>query len=306
MQAFLDVISGMELPRDASRIFHGRGGHYSQCEHLCLDWFPPVLLFTSFKPLTDDELSTVTKAIENRWQQISTHPFNLVFQFRSGLGTKTEIIKGAVPEQHQVTENGAKFYIHLLQGQNHGLFLDMANGRKWVNEHAAGKKVLNLFAYTCGFSIAAILGKAEKVVNIDMSKGALSIGKQNHRLNQVESKASFLGHNIFKSWGKLKKNGSFNMIIADPPSNQKGSFIATKDYARLLKKLPELMAPDCELLLCLNAPELSEVYLKQQVSEFVPQLRFISRLPNPKAFIDTDPDKALKVLHYKNSESVLA
>ena len=304
MQAFLDVISGMELTTDASRIFHGRGGHYPQCEHLCLDWFSPVLLLTSFKELTEVELSQATNAIQNRWQQISEQPLNLVFQFRSGLGTKTEVIEGSVPDSHVVSENGSKFNIHLLRGQNHGLFLDMANGRMWVNENAHNKKVLNLFAYTCGFSVVALMGGAEKVVNIDMSKGALSIGKQNHHLNNIDGKVSFLGHDIFKSWGKLKKNGPYDMIIADPPSNQKGSFVATKDYARLLKRLPELMTDDCELLLCLNAPELSEDYLKQQVSEIVPQLHFISRLANPKAFIDVDSNKSLKVLNYRNSESL--
>ena len=306
MQAFLDVIAGMELTQDASRLFHGRGSVYPNCEHLCLDWFSPVLLLTSFKPLSDEDLDAAITAIKKRWQQLSNEPLNLVFQYRSGLGTKTQVIDGDVPEKHIVTENGAKFHIHLLRGQNHGLFLDMSNGRKWVKQHAQGKKVLNLFAYTCGFSVAALLGQAEKVVNIDMSKGALSIGKQNHQLNGIVGKASFLGHDIFKSWGKLKKNGPYEMIIADPPSNQKGSFIATKDYSRLLKRLPELMAKDCELLLCLNAPELSESYLKEQVDEIVPQLEFVTRLENPIAFIDVDKDRALKVLNYKNHESLSA
>ncbi len=304
MQAFLDVISGMELTTDAGRIFHGRGGRFPQCEHLCLDWFSPVLLLTGFKELTGTEFSQTTGAIKNRWRQLSDKPLNLVFQFRSGSGSETRILEGSVPETHVVSENGAKFHIHLLRGQNHGLFLDMANGRKWVNEHAQGRKVLNLFAYTCGFSVAALLGGAEKTVNIDMSKGALSIGKQNHYLNNINGNASFLSHDIFRSWGKLKRSGPYDMIIADPPSNQKGSFIAAKDYARLLKRLPELMAADCELLLCLNAPELSESFLTGQVSEIVPRLSFVSRLANPEVFMDIDADKSLKVLHYKNSESL--
>ncbi|MBM7070773.1 class I SAM-dependent methyltransferase [Shewanella sp. 202IG2-18] len=302
MQAFLNVVSGMGLTQDAIRLFHGRGGAYPQCEHLCLDWFSPVLLLTSFKTLTDEDLNIAVSAIKDRWQTLSNEPLNLVFQYRSGLGTKTEVIEGEVPEKHMVTEHGAQYLIHLLKGQNHGLFLDMSNGRNWVKQNAQGKKVLNLFAYTCGFSVVALLGHAEKVVNIDMSKGALSIGKQNHHLNGLEGNASFLGHDIFKSWGKLKKNGPYDMIIADPPSNQKGSFIATKDYSRLLKRLPELMTNNCELLLCLNAPELDESYLKEQVNEMVPQLEFIARLDNPDAFIDVDSDRALKVLHYKNSE----
>ena len=304
MQAFLDVISEMTLSKDASRIFHGRGGFYPECEHLSLDWFSPVLLLTSFKPLSDESLTMIVSMIKQRWSQLQSDSLNLVYQHRSGIKTQTKVIEGQIPDEHVITENDMQFYVHLLRGQNHGLFLDMSNGRKWVKSNASNKKVLNLFAYTCAFSVAALQGKAEKVVNIDMSKGALSIGKHNHRLNHINRNASFLSHDIFKSWGKLKKNGPYDMIIADPPSNQKGSFVASKDYARLLKRLPELMSEKCDVLLCLNAPELNENYLKQQVSELVPDLHFVRRIANPDAFKDVDMDKALKVLHYQKIESI--
>ncbi len=299
MRAFIDFVSQIELPSDAARIFHGRGGLFPHCEHLCLDWFAPVLLLTSFNPLDETELQDAVTAIKQRWQQLSTDELNLVFQFRSGQGTETQLITGGVPEPHIVTENGAQFHIHLLRGQNHGLFLDMANGRQWVREHAEGKKILNLFSYTCAFSIAGMQGGANSVVNIDMAKAALSIGKQNHHLNNLVGNVSFLSHDIFKSWGKLKKNGPYDMIIADPPSNQKGSFVATKDYVKLLRRLPQLMAKECEILLCLNAPELPESFLKEQVSECVPELNFVERLQNPDVFADVDLNKSLKVLNYQ-------
>ncbi|MCL1080296.1 SAM-dependent methyltransferase [Parashewanella spongiae] len=299
MQAFLETVTNLRLPKGACRLFHGRGGLFPDCEHLCLDWFAPVLLLTSFKVLGEEELQTAISAIKQRWKQVSTEPLNLVFQFRSGLGTQTQLITGEIPESHIVTENGAQFHIHLLRGQNHGLFLDMANGRQWVREHAEGKKILNLFSYTCAFSVAGMQGGASSVVNIDMAKAALAIGKRNHHLNNLVSNVSFLGHDIFKSWGKLKKNGPYDMIIADPPSNQKGSFVATKDYVKLLRRLPQLMADECELLLCLNAPELPESFLKDQVSDCVPELSFIQRLKNPCIFADIDTDKSLKVLNYR-------
>ena len=64
----------------------------------------------------------------------------------------------------------------------------MKNGRQFVRENAKNKSVLNLFSYTCAFSIAASLGGASKISNIDMSKGALSIGRVNHHLNNLEMK----------------------------------------------------------------------------------------------------------------------
>ncbi|QFU23333.1 SAM-dependent methyltransferase [Shewanella sp. YLB-09] len=299
IQLFFDEIAKMTLGEEVNRLFHGRGGMYPGAEHICLDWFPPVLLLTSFKPLDTQSLDLSVNLIKQRWQQLQgEQELNLVYQYRSGGSTQTELIAGSVPEKHTVMENGASYHVHLLKGQNHGLFLDMKNGRQWVRENATEKKVLNLFSYTCAFSVAALQGGCDSVVNIDMSKGALSIGKQNHLLNGFSSGARFFGHDIFKSWGKLTKLGPYEMIIADPPSNQKGSFVATKDYSRLLKRLPELLAADGEVLLCLNAPELSIEFLMDQVAEYSPTLEFVEQLSNPSSFIDVSSDKALKVLKY--------
>ena len=302
MQSFIQALATIELGDDAVRLFHGRGGHYSGCEHLCLDWFAPVLLLTSFTPLADDDLATCQQAIAARWQAIRPDSqLNLVYQYRSAGETFTQVLQGEVPEPHIVSENGARFQVHLMRGQNHGLFLDMANGREWVRANARYKKVLNLFAYTCGFSVAALQGGADEVVNMDMSKGALGIGKQNHLLNGFSAGARFLGHDIFKSWGKLKKLGPYEIIVADPPSNQKGSFVATKDYVRLIRRLPELLADNGEVLLCLNAPELDTTFLRQQVADAAPALEYIERLANPPAFMDVSEEKSLKVLRYRLS-----
>jgi 23S rRNA (cytosine1962-C5)-methyltransferase len=178
----------------------------------------------------------------------------------------------------------------------------MAEGRGWVARHVAanpGLKVLNLFAYTGAFSVVARLAGAAQVVNVDMSHGAMAIGQQNHALNGIGSGASFLAHDIFTSWGKITRGGPYGLVIADPPSYQKGSFVATKDYARLLRRLPDLLAPDGRAMLCLNAPELGSDFLHGLVREHAPGLRFEQRLANPAAFADTDPERALKVLIYR-------
>ena len=306
MQSFIQALASIEFGEDAVRLFHGRGGHYVGSEHLCLDWFAPVLLLTSFIPLEEADLSVCHRAIAARWQALHpSTPLNLVYQYRSAGETFCQLLEGEVPEPHVVSENGARFQVHLMRGQNHGLFLDMANGRQWVRANARHKKVLNLFAYTCGFSVAALQGGADEVVNMDMSKGALAIGKQNHLLNGFCAGARFLGHDIFKSWGKLKKLGPYGIIVADPPSNQKGSFVATKDYVRLIRRLPELLADNGEVLLCLNAPELDTHFLRQQVEEAAPALEYRERLANPAAFIDVSEEKSLKVLRYQLKGKVI-
>ncbi|MBI2733394.1 MAG: class I SAM-dependent methyltransferase [Aquabacterium sp.] len=263
MQALLQTIATMALPTDAQRIFHGRGGMYPGSEQWALDAFPPVWVLTSFGPVTEDALATIGAALTARWQQLAPdQPLNWVFQSRHEGLADTRLMAGNVPQPHVVSEQGARFRVHVLKGQNHGLFLDMAEGRRWVREHVAsrpGLKVLNLFAYTCAFSVVALQAGAAQVLNLDMSDGALTIGKQNHALNGVTDGASFLPHDIFKTWGKITRVGPYDLVIVDPPSYQKGSFVATKDYARLMRRLPDLLKPGGHALLCLNAPELGPV-----------------------------------------------
>ena len=114
----------------------------------------------------------------------------------------------------------------------------------------------------------------------------------------AQNGASFLAHDLFKSWGKLIRGGPYELVIADPPSFQKGSFVATKDYARLARRLPDLLVPGGHALLCLNAPELDTEFLHHQMREQAPELQFVQRLPNPAVFADIDPERALKVLVY--------
>lgn len=299
MQALFDAIRHMALPGDAQRIFHGRGGLFPGCEHLALDAYPPVFLLTAFAPISDSELVQVHDALAARWSLLAPgQPLNWVFQRRGGQRTETRPMAGAVPDPHVVTEGGARYAVHLLQGQNHGLFLDMAEGRRWVHNQAAGQKVLNLFAYTCAFSVAALKGGAKQVVNLDMSTSAIALGQHNHALNGL-SGASFLAHDIFKTWGKLTRNGPYHLIVVDPPSFQKGSFVATQDYVRLMRRLPDLLRPGGRVMLCLNAPELDTAFLHERMREAAPELVFEQRLANPAVFADASPERSLKMLIYR-------
>ena len=232
------------------------------------------MLLTAFKPIEESFqeqiVSTLKELWNGNWERDGE--MNLVFQQRGAGISRVEVVSGNVPEHH--------------------------NGRQWVQEHAQGLKVLNLFSYTCAFSVAAMKGGATEVVNIDMSKGALAIGRENHQLNDIHSGVRLLGHDIFKSWGKLRKLGPYDLIIADPPSNQRGSFVATKDYARLLRKMPDLLCDGGDILLCLNAPELPQQFLMDQVAQECPELTYVEQVSNPEVFKDIDADRALKVLHY--------
>jgi 23S rRNA (cytosine1962-C5)-methyltransferase len=294
MQALLDTLARAAMPTDAQRLFHGRGGLHAGCEAWTLDAYPPVWLITKFGEATPDERAALTAALQAR--PLADQPLNAVLQTRVDGRSESTVLMGSVPETHVITEDGARYRVNLLRGQNHGLFLDMAEGRRWVRANAQGHKVLNLFAYTCAFSVAALQGGAKEVVNLDMAQGALATGQQNHQLNGINSGAKFLAHDLFSSWGKVTRMGPYGLVIADPPSYQKGSFVANKDYARLVRRLPDLLRPGGHALLCLNAPEIPERFLRELVAHQAPGLEVLQRLPNPAVFADVSPDRALKVL----------
>lgn len=316
MQALLDAIAAMPLPGDARRIFHGRGGLHPGCEQWTLDAYPPVFVLTSFAPVDEGQLAAAGDALRTRWAQLAPgEPLHWVFQHRGEAlrlqgRSDTRLMAGGVPDPHVVTEGGLRFRVHALHGQNHGLFLDMAEGRRWVREWAAdfkaregrGARVLNLFAYTCGFSVAALAGGAHQVVNLDMARAALSRGRDNHRLNQHDlSQVVFLGHDLFKSWGKVAKYGPYDLIIIDPPSFQRGSFVLSKDYPKVLRRLPELLNANGVVLACSNEPEIGPDYLIQAMADEAPSLRFCERLANPPEFPDSQPDSALKALVFRRN-----
>ena len=298
MQALFDAIANAVMPTDAQRLFHGRGGRHPGCEAWTLDVYPPVWLVTKFGEATPEEIAALTTALQVRHAQLTPpdQPLHALLQTRHEGRSETTALAGSVPESHVVSEDGAQYRIHLQRGQNHGLFLDMAEGRRWVRAHARGAKVLNLFAYTCAFSVAAMQGGAREVINLDMAQGALTTGQQNHQLNGFTSGAKFLAHDLFSSWGKVTRMGPYDLVIADPPSYQKGSFVATKDWPRLLRRLPDLLKPGGRALLCLNAPEIPESFLREQLAEHAPSMVMEQRLVNPAVFADVSPDRALKVM----------
>lgn len=287
-------------PDEARRLFHGRGRRWPGLEDLTVDWLQGVVLVSLFREpeaSSMDGLRALLSTLSQSpaWQQ--AQPRALLLQHRYLLDSRTEWLLGETFDSGVITENGLQYKLDFGRNQNTGLFLDMRYGRRWVQEQAQGKRVLNLFAYTCGFSVAAIAGGAEHVVNLDMAKAALNRGRENHRLNQHEmSRVSFLGHDLFKSWARIKRDGPYDLIIIDPPSFQKGSFVLTKDYQRVLRRLPELLNPDGRVMACINDPAIGPEFLIDSMAVEAPSLTFQERLENPPEFADAEVDGGLKTL----------
>ena len=293
------------LPDDACRLFHGRGHCYPGLEFINIDWFRPVIWVVLYgevahKTVADINQLLITIAIDIPAVE------GIALQRRVKGKTQQSVIYGKLPQPVYAYENGMRYELNLADNQNIGFFLDAMPARQWVREHAAGKRVLNLFAYTCSFSVVALQGGAEKVVNIDMAKGAIATGQRNHHINPVEpAKASFLPHDIFRSTRKLQDMGPYDLVIVDPPSRQKGSFEAEKDYLRLLKKLESMLADNATIVACLNAPYLAEDFLSAVFSEALPDYPLLQRLPQRGDFPEKDLNRTLKMQIYTRQAAIL-
>ncbi|SFV60452.1 Methyltransferase [hydrothermal vent metagenome] len=285
------------------RLFHGRGGLYEGWKHLTVDSIDTIISVAFyFQEAEEDALIALLQSFVQESDKYTT----LVVQRRYIKGAPSEIIVGEVPQDLTVLENGMRLKLNLLSNRNNYYFPDMKNGRAFVRAHAKGKHILNLFAYTCAFSVAAKFGGASSVVNVDMSKRALKVGMANHALNKLDPKGvSFLPYNILKSFSALKKKGAYDLIIIDPPSFQKGSFEATKDYEKIIKKLPQLASEECTLLACLNSPELTSDFLIELIEKYAPSFKFEKRLANLEEFQSSDEERSLKNLVFKRVSSAV-
>ncbi|MDS1314450.1 class I SAM-dependent methyltransferase [Aliarcobacter butzleri] len=284
---------------EIKRVFHGRGNFYEDFNYLTVDSLNEILFATFFEESSDE--NEIIKALEDIVNAYNYKTF--IVQKKYKKDELNEAIIGEIPPFYIVVENGLKYKINFFN-KNIGIFLDMKIGREYISSICNDKNILNLFSYTCAFSVVAINAKAKQVVNVDMAKGALTTGRENHHINNLDTKkVKFMPYDILKSWNRIKKEGPYDIIIIDPPSFQKGSFAATKDYEKIIKKLPELASENCIVLSCLNAPELDSDFIKQKFEEFAPTFKFEKRLENLKEFITNNEEKSLKNLIFKKQNS---
>lgn len=285
------------LTKEYTRLFHGRGNTYEQYRFLTVDSVDSVLFAVLFEAVDNEEeiVSMLREfySTEGQWKA-------LVIQQRYLPSAPSNVIVGELPQETFAIENGLKYYLNFLNAQNIGFFPDMKIGRAFVHEHALGKKVLNLFSYTCSFSVVAIEAGARSVVNVDMNKNVLSIGRENHRLNKLDTqKVEFMPYNILNSWSRIRKAGPYDLIIIDPPSFQKGSFAATSDYAKIIRRLHEFAAEECTVLSALNAPELESEFIRTLFRENAPDFLYIERLKNRESFPEIEEERSLKNLIFR-------
>jgi len=116
---------------------------------------------------------------------------------------------GTAVDEILVREHGLRFLIRPGAGLSTGLFLDMRETRARARELADGRTVLNLFAYTCAFGVAAAVGGAARVLNVDVERPALEWGQQNYHLNGLSPDPyDFVHGNAFDWLHRLARRGT--------------------------------------------------------------------------------------------------
>lgn len=287
---------------DSYRIFHGRGKCFPLFDWLNIDAFGSLILITVFKlpaGLTEDALQAGLCSVMELMRRADPALTSVLIQRRDLPSISLQALYGEIPPLWYAKRKGARFVLSFSQ-QNVGYFLDIEPLRVWLENNAANRSILNLFSYTCAFSVVAMLGGASSVINMDMSKKSLDRGRENHLLNGISvEKVKFFAHDILKSWGKIKKYGAYDIVIIDPPSFQKGSFIATADYAKILTKMDTLIAEQGVFVACLNAPEIAENEFKQWMAEHCTNFRLQESLARNEDCPDCESGKGLKMLVYK-------
>lgn len=115
-------------------------------------------------------------------------------------------------------ENGLQFNIDWLKGQKTGFFIDQRENRKLLESFSPGRKVLNMFCYTGGFSVYAMRGNAKKVVSVDSSSKAIELTEANVKLNfPHDERHTAIADDAFKFLDSIPKD-DYDLIILDPPA----------------------------------------------------------------------------------------
>jgi 23S rRNA (cytosine1962-C5)-methyltransferase len=182
-------------------------------------------------------------------------------------------LRGAdAPEEFPVLEAGLRYLVRLGDGLSTGLFLDQRDNRRRVRALASGRTVLNLFAYTCGFTVAAAAGGARRTLSVDVSPAALAWGRRNLEANDLAGEAHTLTAADVFAWVEAARvrRDRFGLVVLDPPSyaTTHGSrFSADGGYRALAAKVLALAEPGAKLLCCTNHQQVNRPKLRRWLHE---------------------------------------
>lgn len=263
LKPFLDEALASRLPtidsasEKAFRVFNG---FYEGYPSLAVDVYAKTLLIHDY----------ADQANQNLINEVVDYLQNNLNWLRAGI-LKT---RNGTPEQKngglifgdtldtKIKEHDVWYAIDLTMNRDSSFYLDTSNLRKWLIENLKGKSLLNTFAYTGSFGVAALAGGASKVIQTDKNRLFLDIAKNSYRLNNFPiQNQSFVAQDFFPAISRLKTGKQlFDCVILDPPffsSTSKGKVDLEHENARLINKVRPLINDGGTLISINNALYLS-------------------------------------------------
>ena len=199
----------------------------------------------------------------------------------------------SLPLTSVVSEAGVLYEINLAAGYSHGLFLDQRLNRAKLRA-LAPKRLLNAFAYTCSFTVAAALAGAE-TLSVDLSQLSLDRGRRNLQLNGLSEKGHrFEAGDVLELLPRLEcRNERFDAIILDPPTFSRGEngrrWQVEDHFEDLLDAALEVAAPTCSILLSTNCTKLDTAEMERRARSCAKHKRRAATYLKLSAPIDFPP-----------------
>ena len=189
------------------------------------------------------EIAQALKAVMGDDLKAVYYKSETTLPFKASLGQENGFILGD-SDDNVAIENGLKFHIDWLKGQKTGFFVDQRENRALVERYAHGRKVLNMFCYTGGFSVYAMRGGAELVHSVDSSAKAVDLVNANIELNfPGDKRHEAFAEDAFRFLDEM--DGNYDLVILDPPAFAKHKDALknalrgyTKLNAKALEKMP--------------------------------------------------------------------
>jgi 23S rRNA (cytosine1962-C5)-methyltransferase len=203
---------------------------------------------------------------------------------RRGQTAPGEAIRGDPPAELIITEDDARFAVDVRAGQKTGFFLDQRDNRRAIGRHAAGHTVLNLFAYTGGFSLHAALGGAARVTSVDLAPPAIAGLERNLALSRLPADAHELViADAFDFLARAARAGRcWDLVIADPPSfapSERTRPAALAAYRKLAAAALAVTAPAGRFALASCSSHITEADLLDQVADLAAGAPGVSDVP---------------------------
>ena len=219
--AALDVRRALGLLRDdnnAFRLVHGEGDFLPG---LVVDVYGHTAVMQAHSPGIHFDRDKIAAALTSLPDNLVTSVYyksETTLPFKAQLDPVNDYLVGGGHADDIAIENGLRFHIDWLRGQKTGFFVDQRENRCLLEKFSRGRRVLNMFCYTGGFSVYAMRGGATLVHSVDSSAKAISLTDANISLNfNGDSRHKSFAEDAFKYLDRME-NVAYDLVILDPPA----------------------------------------------------------------------------------------